>query len=96
MAELGHHSEPAHVEAGRVAAALKLDHVFAVGTMAKLVVSTAREHGLVEAQEFATVEEAMPVVVKLVRPGDVILVKASRASRLERLADALKGMERES
>jgi UDP-N-acetylmuramyl pentapeptide synthase len=40
--------------------------------------------------EFADVEAAMKAVKDFLKAGDVVLLKASRASRLERIAGALK------
>jgi UDP-N-acetylmuramyl pentapeptide synthase len=51
--------------------------------------SAARNAGLREVVALDEVDKAGPVVTGLVRPGDVVLVKASRASRLERVIDFL-------
>jgi UDP-N-acetylmuramyl pentapeptide synthase len=40
--------------------------------------------------EFENVEAAVNAVKKFLKPGDVVLLKASRASRLERIAETLK------
>jgi UDP-N-acetylmuramyl pentapeptide synthase len=40
--------------------------------------------------EFADVEGTMIAVHKILKPGDVVLLKASRSSRLERIAETLK------
>jgi UDP-N-acetylmuramyl pentapeptide synthase len=40
--------------------------------------------------EFADVEAAMKAVKQFLKSGDVVLLKASRASRLERIAETLK------
>ena len=50
----------------------------------------ARDAGLMRVFEFAEVEAAMNVVRSFVKPGDVVLLKASRAVRLERIAEMLK------
>jgi len=50
----------------------------------------ARDVGLMRVFEFAEVEAAMPVVRGFLKPGDVVLLKASRAARLERIAEMLK------
>jgi UDP-N-acetylmuramyl pentapeptide synthase len=39
----------------------------------------------------ADVESLMPVLWEAVRPGDVVLVKASRSARLERVTAGLLG-----
>jgi len=40
--------------------------------------------------EVADVEAAVTAVKKFLKPGDVVLLKASRAARLERIAATLK------
>jgi UDP-N-acetylmuramoyl-tripeptide--D-alanyl-D-alanine ligase len=90
MAELGAHSEAAHAEIGRRAAELGIGQVFAVGKMAGVTAKAAREAGLTRVIEFVDVEAAVKAVKDFLKAGDVVLLKASRASRLERVAEALK------
>jgi UDP-N-acetylmuramoyl-tripeptide--D-alanyl-D-alanine ligase len=91
MAELGMHSEAAHAEVGRCAAELGVGQLFAVGKMAPVMARGARDAGLARVMEFADVESAAIAVKQFVRDGDVLLLKASRATRLERVADSLRG-----
>jgi UDP-N-acetylmuramoyl-tripeptide--D-alanyl-D-alanine ligase len=90
MEELGAHSEPAHAEIGRRAAELKIGQLFAVGKMAGAIAKSARDGGLNRVIEFENVEAAMSAIKNFLKSGDVVLLKASRASRLERIAEALK------
>ena len=90
MAELGVHSEAAHAEIGRRAAELGIGQVFAVGKMAGVTAKAAREAGLTRVIEFVDVEAAVKAVKDFLKAGDVVLLKASRTSRLERVAEALK------
>jgi UDP-N-acetylmuramoyl-tripeptide--D-alanyl-D-alanine ligase len=90
MAELGAQSEAAHAEVGRRAAELGIGQLFAVGRMAPVVAAAAREAGLSRVIEFTDVEAAKNAVKGFLKPGDVVLLKASRASRLERIAETLK------
>jgi len=90
MAELGAHSTAAHAEVGRRAAELKLGQLFAIGKMAAVTGRAARDAGLMRVFEFAEVEAALNVVKGFLKPGDVVLLKASRVSRLERIAEMLK------
>jgi UDP-N-acetylmuramoyl-tripeptide--D-alanyl-D-alanine ligase len=90
MNELGAHSEAAHAEVGRHAAKLGIGQLFAVGKMAPVTAQAARAAGLTRVMEFADVEGAMKVVKGFLKAGDVVLLKASRASRLERIAATLK------
>jgi UDP-N-acetylmuramoyl-tripeptide--D-alanyl-D-alanine ligase len=90
MAELGAHSEAAHEEVGRRAAEAGVGQLFAVGTMAAVMARAARDAGLTRVFEFADVETAAAAVSRFVRAGDVVLLKASRATRLERVGDVLR------
>ena len=93
MAELGPASAGAHAEVGRRAAALKVDQLFAVGKMAGVMGAAARASGLVGVIELGEVETAANAVKRFVMDGDVVLLKASRATRLERVSEALRGAE---
>jgi UDP-N-acetylmuramoyl-tripeptide--D-alanyl-D-alanine ligase len=90
MNELGAHSESAHAEVGRRAAELGIGQLFAVGKMAPVTAKAARDAGLNRVMEFSDVEVAMKAVKQFLKSGDVVLLKASRASRLERIAETLK------
>jgi UDP-N-acetylmuramoyl-tripeptide--D-alanyl-D-alanine ligase len=90
MNELGAHSEAAHAEVGRLAAELGIGQLFAVGKMAPVMAKAARDAGLNRVMEFADVEAAMKAVKQFLKTGDVVLLKASRAARLERIAETLK------
>ena len=91
MAELGPHSEAAHGEVGRQAAGLGVGQLFAIGRMAPVMARGARGAGLNRVLEFADVATAGAALKSFVRAGDVVLLKASRATRLERIAELLRG-----
>jgi UDP-N-acetylmuramoyl-tripeptide--D-alanyl-D-alanine ligase len=90
MAELGKYSPDAHAEVGRRAAELKVDQLFAVGKMAGVMGAAARAAGLIWVNELGEVETAATAVKHFVRTGDVVLIKASRTTRLERVAEVLR------
>jgi len=92
MGELGDSAEQAHRDAGRLSAQLGIDFLVAVGSRAPLVAAGAREAGLAAARihELPTSEEAGPPVRALLKPGDWVLVKGSRAMRMERVAQYLE------
>ena len=79
MAELGPDAPAYHRAVGAAAADLDLD-VVAVGN------GLAREYG---GTLVGSVDEAVALLRERLQPGDVVLVKASRASALERVAEAL-------
>jgi UDP-N-acetylmuramoyl-tripeptide--D-alanyl-D-alanine ligase len=93
MAELGEHSEAAHEEIGRRAAELGVAQLFTVGKMASVVARGARGAGLNRVLEFADVETAASAVKSFLKPGDLLLLKASRAARLERVGELLRKEE---
>jgi UDP-N-acetylmuramoyl-tripeptide--D-alanyl-D-alanine ligase len=91
MAELGPHSAEAHAEVGRRAAETRVDQLFAVGKMAGVMGAAARAAGLMHVTELGEADTGASAVRHFVRSGDVVLIKASRASRLERVGEALRG-----
>jgi len=90
MNELGAYSEAAHAEIGRRAAELGIGQLFAIGKMASVTARAARDAGLNRVFEFADVEAAVKAVGNFLKAGDVVLFKASRAVRLERITETLK------
>ena len=90
MAELGAQSEAAHREVGRRAAELGIGQLFAIGKMAPVMAVAARDAGLNRVIEFENVESAVAAVKSFLKAGDVVLLKASRVSRLERIAETLR------
>jgi UDP-N-acetylmuramoyl-tripeptide--D-alanyl-D-alanine ligase len=92
MAELGAVSEDEHRRMGRLAAEAGVDGMVVVGPGAGALVAGAREAG-VEVMEAAGPEEALTVLAPRLRPGDAVLVKASRVVGLERVAASLASLE---
>jgi UDP-N-acetylmuramoyl-tripeptide--D-alanyl-D-alanine ligase len=90
MGELGAHSHAAHEEVGRRAAEAGVEQLFAVGKNAGIMAAAARDAGLKSVAEFEEPVAAAEAVRNFLRAGDVMLLKASRATRLERLAEALR------
>ena len=88
MLELGAESGPEHEAVGRLAARLGVDQVLAVGEGARPVLVGAGEAGAAISWA-AGVDEAGAQLADRLRPGDVVLVKASRSIGLDRLAASL-------
>ena len=84
MAELGPDSDRYHREIGALAGALGIDVLITVGEPA-LPIAAAFEG---EKHAVATPEEAGALLRELGRPGDRVLVKASRSAGLERVLAA--------
>jgi UDP-N-acetylmuramoyl-tripeptide--D-alanyl-D-alanine ligase len=83
MAELGPDAPALHSEVGQYAAELGVEIVLAVG-------SVARKYRAACWVENA--DEAVTVLDDVLRPGDAVLVKASRALGLERVAEAVEAV----
>jgi UDP-N-acetylmuramoyl-tripeptide--D-alanyl-D-alanine ligase len=88
MAELGEHTAEAHREVGAAARRLGIDLLVCVGRSATHTALGAR--GMPGLLQFPDVESAIPALRPVLRPGDCVLAKASRSSRLERIFEALK------
>jgi UDP-N-acetylmuramoyl-tripeptide--D-alanyl-D-alanine ligase len=86
MMELGPEEAGYHRDVGRAAAGAGVDLLIAVGDRARWYVEGADG---VPAERFPTVEEAVADVPRLIRPGDVVLVKGSRSMALERITALL-------
>jgi UDP-N-acetylmuramoyl-tripeptide--D-alanyl-D-alanine ligase len=96
MGELGGDAEGAHLEAGRLAATLGIEFLVAVGEQAERVAAGAAEAGMSPSQirVARTSEEAGAPVKELVEGGGWILVKGSRAMKMERIAQYLEAEAR--
>jgi UDP-N-acetylmuramyl pentapeptide synthase len=89
MRELGDAAEELHRQAGRDLAAAGLDLVIGVGVLGRLLADGAAEAGA-EAEPCELLEQARAALGRLLRPGDVVLLKGSRAMRMERLLPAIR------
>lgn len=88
MLELGSLSVGAH-EAVGADVAKSADALVAVGELAGTIAASAERNGLRDVQRAADGGEALVRLRQLLRPGDTVLVKGSRALALDKLADAL-------
>jgi UDP-N-acetylmuramoyl-tripeptide--D-alanyl-D-alanine ligase len=86
MLELGPTGEELHRECGRHMAGRGVDFVLGVRGLARFIVEGAAS-APIAAEFVATPEEAGAWLVRNVKAGDLILVKASRGVRLERALD---------
>jgi UDP-N-acetylmuramoyl-tripeptide--D-alanyl-D-alanine ligase len=90
MLELGPAGEAMHRESGRQMAESGIDLVIGVRGLAQAIVDGAHQAG-VHAQFVKTPEEAGEWLKRELKPGDVVLLKASRGVRLERALEVLTG-----
>jgi UDP-N-acetylmuramoyl-tripeptide--D-alanyl-D-alanine ligase len=86
MAELGAESARGHREVGETAASLGIDWLISLG--AKEIVDGASAAGLTKSRFVAAPEEAAELLAEIAHPGDLVLIKGSRAARAERVLEA--------
>jgi UDP-N-acetylmuramoyl-tripeptide--D-alanyl-D-alanine ligase len=89
MLELGADEVEAHREIGRAVARAGAAELVGCGPLAGAAVAAAREAGLEAVHHTLTYEETVAHLLKRLAPGDRLLVKGSRAMRMERVVDAL-------
>lgn len=89
MLELGPTAEALHRECGKHAAEKKIDMVIGVRGMARAVAEAACGSGT-QAQFVETPEQAGEWLAHNLRPGDAVLLKASRGVKLERALEMLQ------
>ena len=91
MLELGDGSRDEHDRLGRLAVRLDIARLLAVGEGARPIHLGAAHEGSwgEESAWVPNVDAAISVLSEQVQPGDVVLVKASRAGGLERIAEAV-------
>lgn len=92
MMELGKDADRYHREAGTNAACLGADALVAVGPRAKLMAEAAAAAGLNKNEIYTAADaaEASAVAKKIIRKGDWVLIKGSRAMGLEAVAKAIR------
>jgi UDP-N-acetylmuramoyl-tripeptide--D-alanyl-D-alanine ligase len=91
MAELGRWSLREHERVGELAAAARLHRLVVVGPEARPIAIGAHRAGLRAKQVIgcASVDEALEAIRSSAEAGDIVLVKGSRVTGLDRLVDGL-------
>lgn len=93
MLELGDRSDAAHAELGQRLAAASVDHCLLFGRYASRVADAALRAGRPQngISVFSDITTLQTVLDCVTGPGDAVLIKGSRAMRLERLLPVLGG-----
>jgi UDP-N-acetylmuramoyl-tripeptide--D-alanyl-D-alanine ligase len=96
MLELGADSKRMHREVGAFLAARGIGHLLACGVLGREVAEGARQAGMAPDRiaELPDAQAAAAALARMVRQGDVVLVKASRGMRMEQVVEAVTGMRR--
>jgi UDP-N-acetylmuramoyl-tripeptide--D-alanyl-D-alanine ligase len=92
MAEIGPIAGDAHEQVGDLAARLPVDRLVTVGRDARTIAMSALREG-VEPENVASYDDPRDAVADVqahARAGDVVLVKGSRVTGLESVAEALR------
>src|SRR5438034_2036456 len=85
--ELGTESERAHREVGETAAAPRVDQLITIGKAAELIAEGARTAGLDKVSSAQSTSEAAKLLGEIAEPGDLVLIKGSRAARTEEVIE---------
>ena len=87
MRELGTESEHGHRQVGEAAAMLGVDQLITIGDAAELIAEGARTAGLDKVLSARSTGEAAKLLGEIAEPGDLVLVKGSRAARTEEVIE---------
>ncbi len=89
MLELGKEERKYHRAAGEHIAELPIDCLITVGDLASLIRESAEKHRetSIPGRHFENVRNCGEALPDLLKPGDLVLIKASRALELERLLE---------
>lgn len=92
MLELGSYTETGHREVGEAAAAIGVDYLITVGELGRLIAQGASVGGLPEARIITARDnqEALTILMDLIKAGDFLLVKGSRGMRMEEIVEPLR------
>ncbi len=83
MRELGEESARGHREVGETAAELGVDQLIAIGDMGTAIAEAAQQAGLEKTAAVGSIREAAEMLTEITAPGDLVLIKGSRAARTE-------------
>ncbi len=85
MLEMGDFAPKAHENVGKIAAELGVDMVITAGENARYIAKGAEKNGVKDVKAFDTTDSAKEYVGKIIKDGDVLLVKASRGMKFENI-----------
>ena len=95
MLELGEYSRLMHDQLGQYAAQMQVQKLFCYGMMADIVAEAAIKKGIRAENVFVCLDTRDPqgmadMIIQALHPGDILLVKASRAVQAERIIECIK------
>jgi UDP-N-acetylmuramoyl-tripeptide--D-alanyl-D-alanine ligase len=94
MLELGPETGRMHRDVGQFLGTLGLSQLIVCGTLGRDIAEGARQGGMTcqQIDEVVDATTAADHLKRIVRQGDVVLVKASRGMKMEQVVQALTGM----
>jgi len=98
MLELGKYSRRYHREIGDLLLQSKIDILLTVGRYAREINERAIifKNNIEEAMHFETNREAVIFLKDVIKSGDVVLVKGSRAMQMEEISEGLRQYRRDT
>jgi UDP-N-acetylmuramoyl-tripeptide--D-alanyl-D-alanine ligase len=87
MRELGAESERGHREVGETAAGLTVDRLITIGEAAEAIAEGAHAAGLKNVSSVPSTREAADLLGEIAAPGDLVLIKGSRAAKTEEVIE---------
>jgi UDP-N-acetylmuramoyl-tripeptide--D-alanyl-D-alanine ligase len=87
MKELGSQSGQGHREVGETAAAFGIDRLIVIGSVAGAIAQAAEHAGLKNSAVVGSTAEAVELLSQIAAPGDLVLIKGSRAARTEEVIE---------
>ncbi len=95
MLELGEYSRLMHDQLGQYAAQMQIQKLFCFGMMADIVAEAAIKKGIRADNVFVCLDTRdaqgmADMILQTLQPGDILLVKASRAVQAERIIEFMK------
>ena len=93
MLELGRFGQKFHKDIGRLIANSKIDHLITVGSLSKNISRAARKEGMSRLQvaHYDCNRQAAYRLKDIIQPRDVVLIKGSRAMKMEEIINHLVG-----
>lgn len=85
MLELGEVSESAHIRSGELAAQKNTDALFTFGEKSEKTAETAEKLGVPIVRHFSDKAALSKALLAYIKPGDTVLVKASRGMKMEEI-----------
>lgn len=90
MGELGENEKQLHYEVGQYVSENKIDALFCAGTLSKEMAEGAKNGGNSQVFYFETRDEMLPELLKYLKEGDTVLVKASHFMDYTKIIEAIR------